>query len=277
MLAPVDWVAAPSGNDGYLAGLDTVAASNEAAVTLTRIANTADTRAWFWNLVRGRLHLASTTTIVGSRPTDVTLTPDMRRAVVSGTTKVSVFHLGTGGRTFEHQAVGSSNFYQWCDGVAASADRAVAVGQWGSFNGWISVVDTTPIGARYCTPNANSTGRAASILAMGEASVTSNSLELCVDGGSRNARGRFVQGTTQTQIPFGDGVQCVGGAVFGLRFIDSNIGGSAFLGVTFGAQSIPAGMVLPGSTWHYQYVFLDPDAPGFGVNSSDALAITFSP
>jgi len=275
-IAPIDTFPEPAGSDGYLGGLDSVAASNDAAVTIAR-SGAADTRAVFWSLARGRLQRVSSTLIPGSRPLDVVLTPDRRRVVVGGTTKTSVFHLGSGGRAFEHQAVIPNNFYPWCDGAAASQDRVVGIGMWGPQAGWITTVDATPLGTRYCTANANSTGRAASILAMGRASVTANSLKLCVDGAARGARGRFVQGTTQALLPFGDGVQCVGGTVFGLRFLDTNVGGSGFLPVNFAAQTVPAGMVQPGSTWHYQYVFLDPDSSGFGINSSDAVAITFGP
>jgi hypothetical protein len=247
------------------------------AVTLTQMPNLADMRAWFWTITRGELELLSSTLITGSRPTDVVITPDARRAVVAGNASISVFHLGSGGRAFEHHAVNANPYYQWCDGAAVSADRAVGFGQWGIQSGWIDLVNTAPIFARYCASNPNSSGRVASILAMGNASVSSNSLKLCVDNAPRDARGRFVYGPVQTQIPFGDGVQCVGGPVFGLRFLETNAAGAGFAPVNFGAQGNPAGVVLPGSTWHYQFVFLDQGSPGFGVNSSDALTITFAP
>ena len=84
-------------------------------------------------------------------------------------------------------------------------------------------------------------------------------------------------GTTQVQLPFGDGVQCVGGPTFHLRVFETNAVGSGFLPVNFGAQTNPAGVVLPGSTWNYQFLFLDRASPGFGFNSSDALSIVFVP
>lgn len=276
-ITPIDWIDAPSATNGYLSGLDSVAMSDDSAVTLTNEPNLADTRVWFWSLAREQLELVSTKKLVGTRPTDVVITPDARRVVVSGNSSVSVFHLGTGGRSFETRPTASTAYYQWCDGIAASANRAVGVGQWNDQAGWVSLVDTAPFATRYCTANPNSTGRNASILALGNASVSANSLKLCVDGATRRARGRFVYGTTQTQIPFGDGVQCVGGNVFGLRFLDTNVGGSAFLDVNYASQTMPAGIVLPGSTWNFQFVYVDQASPGFGVNSSDAVSVPFGP
>ncbi len=276
-LVPADWIDAPSATTGYQSGLDSVAVSDEFAVTLTHAPNLQDTRAWFWSIARGRLELLSSTLIPNSRPTDVVITPDARRAVVAGTGSLSVFHLGSGGRTFEHHPVGPNAYYQWCDGAAASADHAVGIGQWGSQAGWIDLVRTAPFAARYCTALPNSTGRTASILAMGDASVAHNSLKLCVDGAPARTRGRFVYGPTQVQLPFGDGVQCVGGLTFGLRFLETNAAGSGFLPVNYGAQTSPAGIVLPGSTWNYQFLFLDQASSGFGFNSSDALSIVFVP
>lgn len=276
-LTPADWFDAPSATNGYQSGLDSVAVSDEFGVTLTQTANLADTRAWFWSIARGRLEQVSSTLISNTRPTDVVITPDARRAVVTGNSTISLFHLGTGGKSFEQRPVGPNAYYQWCDGAAASQDRAVGIGQRGSQSGWLTVVDTTPFAVRYCATNPNSSGRTASILALGNASVSANTLELCVDGAPRHARGRFVYGPTRTQAPFGDGVQCVGGPVFGMRFLETNVGGSAFAPVNYGAQANPAGIVVPGSTWHYQFVFADQGSTGFGFNSSDALSIAFGP
>jgi hypothetical protein len=268
---------APSAATQYFAGLDSVATTDEVAVTLTSAPGLQDMEAWFWSVARGRLEFLSKSTIAGSRPTDVTITPDGRRAVVTGNASVSVFHLGTGGRAFEAHPVGPHAFFQWCDGVAASANRAVGCGQSGPQNGWISLVDTAPFAARYCTGAPNSTGRSASILALGDASVAHNRLKLCVDGAPPRAHGRFVYGPTQAQVPFGDGVQCVGGPVFGLRFLDTNALGAAFLPVDYQAQTDPAGRIQPGSTWNFQFVYFDPGSAGAGINTSDALSVVFAP
>lgn len=48
---------------------------------------------------------------------------------MTGNATVSVFHLGNGGRSFEHRPVGPNSYYQWCDGVAVSADRVIGFGQ----------------------------------------------------------------------------------------------------------------------------------------------------
>jgi hypothetical protein len=277
VLTPADWFDAPSATSGYQSGLDSVAVSDDFAVTLTQEPNLADMRAWFWSIARGQLEPISTVLIPNSRPTDVAISPDLRRAVVTGNSTISTFHLGTGGETFEQRLASANAYYQWCDGAAASLDRAVGIGQSSPGTGWRTVLNTAPISTRYCTANANSSGRSASILALGDASVSHDSLKLCVDGAPRRVHGRFVYGPTQVQVPFGDGVQCVGGVVYGLRFFDTNVAGSGFQAVNYGSQQNPGGIVLPGSTWNFQFVFSDPVSQGFGVNSSDALSITFAP
>jgi hypothetical protein len=86
-----------------------------------------------------------------------------------------------------------------------------------------------------------------------------------------------VYGQSQTQIPFGDGVQCVATPAYGLRFLDTNVIGAGFHPLNYLAQSNPAAVITPGSTWHFQFIFPDVGSSAFGVNSSDALSITFAP
>lgn len=275
-LIPGASVAAPSSTVGFQDALDSIAVNDRLAVTLTHTADLLSTDVWFWFVLRPQLRLLAHRTIVGSRPIDVTITADGSKAIVTGTSSISVFHLATGGLVFEHRPIGPNHYYQWCDGVAASENKTVGIGQWAPQAGWIDMVDMTPFAASYCTGAPNSTGHSAAIAALGKASVSANSLKLTVSGVPPFANGRFVYGATQTNLPFGDGVQCVGLPSFGLRFQDANQAGAAFYPVNFGALS-SAGAISPGATWHFQFIYSDLNSTGSGVNSSDALSITFVP
>jgi hypothetical protein len=274
---PIGSALVPSSTEGYQEGFDSVAANDRIAVTLTHTANLEDTDVSFWDIAHGSLVLLARRHISGSRPIDLVITPDERKVVVSGTSSIDVFHLSTGGLAFEHHAIGPNNWYQWCDGVAATDTKAVAISQSIPATGWIDVVDMTPIHQTYCTANPNSTGDIASISALGNASVSANSLKLCVDGTPPQARGRFVYGTGQAQVPFGDGFRCVATPFYGLRVFNTNAAGAGFLGVNYLAQAIPAAIITAGSTWNFQFLYSDPASSGAGFNSSNALSITFVP
>jgi hypothetical protein len=86
-----------------------------------------------------------------------------------------------------------------------------------------------------------------------------------------------VYGSGQTQLPFGDGLQCVTTPAYGLRNLEANVAGAAFLSVNYHAQTIPQAIITAGSTWNFQFVYSDPASTGFGINSSNALSITFTP
>lgn len=277
VLPPLDHKPAPSAGIWYEGGLDSIEASDRNVVTLAQTPGLSGTIVHFWHIGNARLDFVAQRTIANSRPVDLQMTPDGAKVAVAGNSGVAYFHVETGMQTFDTHVVGPNPYYQWCDGVAVSDDKVAAVGQWGGQNGWYAFVDTTPYSTQYCTSTPNSSGQAATIRALGDGSVSNNNLKLFVEGAPQGARGRFVYGSSQQQVPFGDGFQCVGGSLFGLRLLDANVAGSAGLAVNYGAQTIPAGVIQPGSNWNFQFVFFDPQATGFGLNSSDALSITFAP
>jgi len=47
--------------------------------------------------------------------------------------------------------------------------------------------------------------------------------------------------------------------------------------VDFTALVSPLGVITAGSTWNFQFIYTNPNSIGFGVNSSNALSITFAP
>jgi YVTN family beta-propeller protein len=133
----------------------------------------------------------------------------------------------------------------------------------------------------YCVGAPNSAGPGASMGYAGTTSVSIDDFTLTVSGAVPNKPGYFIYGTTQVQIPLGDGFRCIGGTLFRLRpAINANGSGmnSRFVDFTVPPAGSGPGQITPGSTWNFQYWYRDPTGPGgTGVNLSDALEATFAP
>ena len=128
----------------------------------------------------------------------------------------------------------------------------------------------------YCTSNANSTGNAATISALGSTSVSTNDLALEAIGCPSSQPGIFYFGPNQISVAFGNGTRCVGGSVFRFPPIASNVFGVATLAVDY--SSLPFGAsIQAGDTWNFQYWFRDPAAGGANFDLSDGLEALFCP
>jgi hypothetical protein len=151
------------------------------------------------------------------------------------------------------------------------------------FNWRPLLADSNPVGVgeTYCVSVANSSGSAAIITADGFPSLSSNSMTLRAAGAAQNTVGLYYYGPTQTQAPFGDGFRCVGGLINRLPppLVSDGSGASQRqLDFTQSPFDSGPGMVLPGSTWNFQFWFRDPAGPGgTGFNLSDAVSIAFCP
>ncbi len=127
-----------------------------------------------------------------------------------------------------------------------------------------------------CTTSPNSAGPGAWLEASGTTSLLAGDLVLSVFACPPNRPGIFFFGTNPVQIPFGNGVRCVGGATLRLppRFTD--LFGDAEQ--PFGPANHPPGSALaPGDLRYFQFWYRDPAAGGAGYNLSDALAVRFCP
>jgi predicted outer membrane repeat protein len=82
-------------------------------------------------------------------------------------------------------------------------------------------------------------------------------------------------GQTVNQVPLGDGVLCVGGALHRTTLLPSAGGPTVFpIDLTQG----PPQVIHPASVWSFQVIYRDlGTATGTGVNLSDALRCTFRP
>jgi len=123
---------------------------------------------------------------------------------------------------------------------------------------------------------ANSSGAAALMSATGSNSVVANDLALSARPLPPNVFGIFFFSTTATQIPFGNGVRCVGGTLIRLPLGTSTPSGELDIAID---NTLPpaAPHLTAGSTWNFQAYFRDAAAGGSNFNLSDGYRITFQP
>ena len=136
---------------------------------------------------------------------------------------------------------------------------------------WLYQVGT---GETYCSIESNSTGAPALISAVGTASVTHNELVLAATP-LPGQTGLFYLGTTQIELPFGNGWRCVGGQIVRLS---PRLPEAGVLREQLDFETPPlAGRIVPGSRWNVQAWYRDPMAGGAFFNTSNALSVVFEP
>lgn len=275
-LVPLDEAAFPGTHTSYGAGLDSVAVTDERAVTLSRVQGTTEIA--LWDISADTLALLRQVTMP-ERPTDVAITPDGTKAVVTGLTRAWVLDLRTGDTLLDHDPE-PGGLWPWCDGVVANDATAVAFGLTsvsgtGTDDGWLTTIDLFDEPSSYCSALPNSTGAPGTIFAVGSPRVGANDLGLRAIDLPPERVAYFLYGQTQASTPFGDGILCVGGPSFRLRTTTTGPEGVARQDVDY--ATLPAGgAIQPGSTWNFQLVHRDRRAGALaGVNLTDAVAITF--
>ncbi|HJO25775.1 MAG TPA: FG-GAP repeat protein [Planctomycetota bacterium] len=129
-----------------------------------------------------------------------------------------------------------------------------------------------------CVTSPNSVGLGASLSATGSTSVAANDLVLLARSLPANQFGIIFYGRDPVQIPFGNGIRCIGGGqLFRFSPIQSSSGGLVNWPLDVTTPPFAAGQITPHSTWHFQFWYRDPLAGGANFNLSDALRITFCP
>lgn len=136
--------------------------------------------------------------------------------------------------------------------------------------------------SNFCSSTVNSSGMNAIMAYAGSTSVSTNDFTLLAFGCPPNQNGIFFYGDAQTNVPFGNGIRCVGAGFFGvfrLPVIQTDIFGDASYHLDF--TQPPAnggpGWIIDGTQWYFQFWFRDPPAGGAGFNLSDGLDVTFCP
>ena len=161
-------------------------------------------------------------------------------------------------------------------GTVAASDGTLVVGAYldddrGDDSGSAYVFDLASPGSTYCAATPNSTGESARAYACGSSSLSDNDLTLGAVA-VPDSFYLFFRGTTQVQVPFGDGFRCVGGAVRRLQPPRPAMGHRA----TRTLDLPSAGITAPG-TMNFQCWFRDSSPGGAGFNLSDAVSVDFVP
>ena len=83
----------------------------------------------------------------------------------------------------------------------------------------------------------------------------------------------FFYGSGTTEVPFGDGVLCVGGPLRRLAppLIVDGLGRQS---LWLDLDGHPQDEITAGSTWHFQGWFRDPAAAGTGFTTTNGLRLT---
>ena len=114
----------------------------------------------------------------------------------------------------------------------------------------------------------------------GSAFVNFNDLTLTASDVPTNQFGIFYYGPNQVNgglgTPFGEGRRCVGGQTVRLPVVNTGASGSAERDID-NTQHPHSQNLQPGSTWHFQFWYCDPQGGPAGWNVTDALSITFCP
>ena len=189
-------------------------------------------------------------------------------------TGVQVNYIDTGTSVRGVHELGNGNIL-WTSGsgvhiydVNSGTSSAVVTGVSGRFISPLEGLGATS----YCTSVPNSTGNAAVISAEGSNVVADQDLTFTTEGCIPNGVGLYYFGTTQVQVPFGDGFRCTGGTVQRVRpIVFADVSGVATRSVNFGAPY--AQTIVPGASLNFQYWYRDSGPSGF--NLSDAINIEF--
>lgn len=126
----------------------------------------------------------------------------------------------------------------------------------------------------FCVTSPNSVGPGATMGSSGSAKLYANDLVLTADGCPPSTFGLFFHGDQTQQIPFGNGVRCIGGNVLRVGIVPVNAMGSASLSFDASASALP---IPPGTRRYFQFWYRNTMAGGAGFNLSDGMSVRFCP
>ena len=131
------------------------------------------------------------------------------------------------------------------------------------------------VGTNYCVGSPNSAGSGASISASGCYILAENDFTLHGSGLPASAPGLFFFGSSQVNVPFGDGRRCVGGSIVRIQPPVFASGGELSKVVDLAFPPIASHLMSGGQT-NFQLWYRDPMGPGgSGFNTSDGLAVVW--
>ena len=198
--------------------------------------------------------------------------------ILSGLTQAVLFELHGGFASDDYGTSLTGLGDTTGDGRIELAIGAPSADSNGSSSGYVQVYSSGVAACgdvyQYCQTSPNSFGSGALILHSGSVNVSDNNLVLLSVFCPFNQFGVFYHGNNQLNVPFGNGVRCVGGGIHRLPVVNTGPTGSAAAAVDL---SNPAYGISGGVTKKFQFWYRDPLAGGENFNLSDALSVRFCP
>jgi hypothetical protein len=253
---------------GWSAGLDSVELTDTHAVMLFR--QNSYTEVHVENIEQDTF-ASEGVFDTNEEATDLRLTPDGTRAIVSADTSLLVIDLRSQAVALNHDLVGAGPF-PWSDGVATDNDHALVWGVNGVQGGWVATVDLFSQPDSFCQPLPNSTGAIAGQHATGSASIAANDMTLWATDLPAGQRVGFLYGSGKVHAPFGDRRNCLTGTVYRFPLMRAHTG-IVSQGVDFTGPAQIGGAATAGSTWHFQAMYQD----GRKLYTTPGLTIDFVP
>ncbi len=143
-----------------------------------------------------------------------------------------------------------------------------------TINGTLVADYDCPAPSTYCVLSPNSVGAGARMGSSGSTSLFTNDLVLEVSDCPANQFGLFFYGTSQVQLPVGDGNLCVGGGLVRLPVVQTDAMGQASFPLDVNA--LPGGdQFFPGDTRDFSFWYRDVPGGPAGFNFADGLEAYF--
>ncbi len=270
-LSALDEVDFAGSAPSWMAGLDSIVASDDRVAALATTGQT--TMVAVWDTSGDRL-APFFETMQHDKALDLEIAPDGSRVIFGFWTSFMLVDLRTAENVLTAEGTTQNGSVPWCDGVAIDGQRAAAFGV-GQINGqgWISIVDLFEQPQRYCPARPNSTGASGELVVSGSASLGSDDLVLWASSLPSQTIGLFVYGDQKSHVPFGDGFACVTGQIGRFHPARASDTGVAIQPIDY--SSLPGASIVAGSTWHFQHAYRDSLGSTAAFNTTDALSIRF--
>lgn len=274
VLTPLDSLLAPSTHTSFAAGLDSVIATEDRAVTMSRLFDSTEVR--IFDLSADTLELRALH-VMPNRPVDLEVSPNGNLVGITGTDHVMVVDLRTDAVVYDDPVINGAGFFPWCDGVALDDEHLVGFGYLASQSGWVQIVDLFAQPQAYCTAAPNSVGPGAELHVTGSASVAANDLVLWGTAMPAGSLGVFAYGDGQANLPFGNGFLCLSGVTQSFAPVQVDANGVATVAVDVNGPASSGGLISSGSTWNFQLTYRDAAGGGAQFNLTDATSVDFLP
>jgi len=133
----------------------------------------------------------------------------------------------------------------------------------------------------YCESTTNTSGNDAVIDFQGSTSITTADAEFVITGLPANKPAYLFYGFSQAEVPFGEGVRCIGPPFFRYRKIPSTGPlGEVVVPIDFSSPPLGgggAGQAVPGIPLYFQLWYRDPQGGPEGFNTTGGVCVTFAP